>query len=51
MINFDEELKKFRPCMEIEQLNDQDYKEDMTDMVDVLRDMYADLEAESGAGR
>lgn len=46
MINFDEEVKKFHPCMEIEQLNREDFKNDLTDMTDVLREMYLDLEAE-----
>lgn len=45
MINFDEEVKKFHPCMEIEQLNEQDFKNDLTDMTDVLREMYMELES------
>lgn len=45
MINFDEEVKKFHPCMEIEKLSDKDFKNDLSDMNDVLREMYIELEA------
>lgn len=36
MINFDEELKKFQPAAEMGQLEDNIYKNDFTDVADVL---------------
>ena len=35
MLNFEEELKKFKPSLEVEAV----YQEDMTDMTDILREM------------
>ena len=39
MINFEEEVKKFKPSMEIEDAEDAIYNRDMTDMMDVLQQM------------
>lgn len=39
MINFDEEIEKFQPSPEIEQAEDVIYKNDMTDISDILRDL------------
>ena len=39
MINFEEEIKKFKPSMEIEDAEDAIYSRDMTDMMDVLQQM------------
>lgn len=39
MIDFEEELKKFEPSMEIEDAEDEIYKRDLTDMMDVLQEM------------
>ena len=36
MINFEEELKKFHPSMEVEDVEDAIYNQDLTDMADVL---------------
>lgn len=36
MINFEEELKKFHPSMEIEDVEEAIYNQDLTDMADVL---------------
>lgn len=36
MINFEEELKKFHPCLEVEDVEDAIYNQDMTDMADLL---------------
>ncbi|ADL34887.1 MAG: hypothetical protein IJI01_05695 [Butyrivibrio sp.] len=36
MINFEEELKKFRPSLEIEDAEDIIYNQDLDDMSDVL---------------
>ena len=39
MINFEEELKKFKPSLEVEDIEEAVYQEDMTDMTDILREM------------
>ena len=36
MINFDEELKKFRPSPEVEDITETIYNQDMTDLADLL---------------
>lgn len=36
MINFEEELKKFHPSLEIEDVEDAIYNQDVTDLADVL---------------
>jgi hypothetical protein len=36
MINFEEELKKFHPSLEVEDVEDAIYNQDMQDMVDVM---------------
>ena len=36
MINFEEELKKFHPSLEIEEAEDAIYNQDLTDMADIL---------------
>ena len=39
MLNFEEELKKFQPSLEVEEIEDAVYQEDLTDMKDILREM------------
>ena len=39
MLNFEEELKKFKPSLEVEQIEEAVYQEDLTDMTDILREM------------
>jgi len=39
MINFDEEVKKFQPCLEVAQAEDAIYKNDVKDITDVLEEM------------
>ncbi len=36
MINFEEELKKFHPSLEVEDAEDAIYNQDMTDMADLM---------------
>ena len=36
MINFDEEIKKFHPSLEVEDAEDAIYNQDMTDMADLV---------------
>ena len=39
MLNFEEELKKFQPSLEVEEIEDAVYQEDLTDMTDILGEM------------
>lgn len=39
MLNFEEELKKFKPSLEVEEIEEAVYQADMTDMTDILRTM------------
>lgn len=44
MINFEEELKKFHPSLEVEDAEDAIYNQDMTDMADLLVKMIKESE-------
>lgn len=46
MINFEEELKKFHPSLEIEEAEESIYNQDLTDMADVLVGMIKDMKEE-----
>lgn len=39
MLNFEEELKKFQPSLEVEEIEGAVYQEDLTDMTDLLREV------------
>ena len=39
MLEFEEELKKFQPSLEVEDIEDAVYQEDLTDMTDILREV------------
>lgn len=39
MIDFEEELKKFKPSLEVEDAEDAIYNRDLTDMTDILLEM------------
>ncbi len=42
MIDFEEELKKFQPSLEVEEAEDAIYSQDLTDMTDILKEMLKD---------
>ena len=42
MIDFDEELKKFKPSMEVKEAEDAIQNKDLTDMIDILKQMTID---------
>ncbi len=50
MINFENELKKFRPSLEIEDAEEIIYNQDLDDMADVLVGLIKDAKVEE-AGR
>ncbi|MBR6451090.1 MAG: hypothetical protein IKS87_00160 [Lachnospiraceae bacterium] len=37
MINFEEELKKFHPSMEVDEVEDAVFDHDLTDMTDIMQ--------------
>ncbi len=39
MIDFEEELKKFQPSLEVEEAEEAIYSHDLTDMTDILQQM------------
>ncbi len=47
MTNFEEELKKFHPSLEVEDAEDAIYNQDLTDMADLLVKMIKESEEES----
>ena len=46
MINFEEELKKFHPSLEVEEAEEAIYNQDLTDMADVLVKMVKEAKEE-----
>jgi hypothetical protein len=43
MINFDEEIAKFQPSLEVEQAEDVINNNDLTDLTDIIKTMIKDL--------
>ena len=43
MIDFEEQLKKFQPSLEVEEAEDAIYSQDLTDMTDILKEMLKDM--------
>ena len=44
MINFEEEIKKFHPSLEVEEAEDAIYNNDLTDMVDIMLELLKEIE-------
>lgn len=42
MINYEEELKKFQPCLDVDDAEGIIYKQDLTDVIDILKEMMRD---------
>lgn len=38
MLNYEEELKKFQPSLKVEDIEEAVYREDLTDMQDIIRE-------------
>ena len=51
MLNFEEELKKFRPSLEIEDVEEIIYNQDIDDMSDVLVKLLKEAKAESDTAK
>ena len=43
MLDFEEELKKFRPSLEIDQVEDNVYNNKLTDVTDLLDEMLKEI--------
>lgn len=43
MINFEEELKNFKPSLEVEDAEEAIYNRDLTDMTDIMAEMLQDV--------
>ncbi|MDD2979015.1 MAG: hypothetical protein PHN80_03505 [Hespellia sp.] len=39
MLDYEEELKKFKPSLEVEDIEEAVYQEDLSDMTDLLREV------------
>ena len=39
MLNFEDEIKKFQPSLEVEDIEGAVYQEDLTDMTDISREV------------
>ena len=44
MLNYEEELRKFKPSLEVEDIEDAVYEEDLTDMQDIVKEVMAKKE-------
>ena len=47
MLNYEEEIRKFKPSLEVEDIEDAVYEEDLTDMQDELIDRFGEPPAEA----
>ena len=50
MINFEEELKKFHPSVDVNEAEDAIYSRDLTDVTDILKEMLRDEKEKSRKG-
>ena len=39
MLNYEEELKKFKPCLDVDEVENAIYSRDLTDGIDILKEM------------
>lgn len=47
MINFEEELKNFKPSLEVEEAEQAIYNHELTDMTDVMQEMLLELKQQN----
>ena len=43
MIDYEEDLKKFQPSLEIEQAEEAIYNNDLTDVTDIMRELIQEM--------
>ena len=44
MLNYEEEIKKFKPSLEVDDIEKAVYEEDLTDMQDLMKEVMAKKE-------
>ena len=47
MINFEDELKNFKPSLEVEEAESAIYNRDLTDVTDILSEMIRDMKGQN----
>ena len=47
MINFEQELKNFKPSLEVEEAEQAIYNHELTDMTDVMQEMLQELKQQN----
>ena len=47
MINFEEELKNFKPSLEVQEAEQAIYNHELTDMTDVMQEMLQELKQQN----
>lgn len=51
MLNYEEELKKFKHCLSVDEVEETIYEKDLTDVIDLFRDIRNQEKANTkGAG-
>jgi len=48
MLNFEEELKKFEPCLDVDEVEEAVYSRDLADVVDLIRESQKNKKSDSG---
>ena len=48
MLNYEEELKKFKPCLDVDEVEDAIYSRDLKDVIDILKEMQKTRPEETG---
>lgn len=43
MINYDEELKNFEPCLDVDDVENAIYDRELIDVIDLLKEMLQDV--------
>ena len=49
MLNFEEELKKFEPCLDVDEVEEAVYSRDLTDVMDLIRESLRNQRTEEEA--
>lgn len=49
MINFDEEIKKFKPSLEVDQAEDAIYNNDVTDVTEIINILLKEIKEKEQA--
>ena len=50
MLNYEEELKKFKPALAVNDVEDNVYSKDMTDVIDLLKDLQKTADRKNNEG-